>query len=149
LAQVTRSGMHLNREQVERLHADYEQRLEGIVETFLRDFPGVIKLDRQSKIQTTRKSGTPSVREKVLRDLLVQAAQQVRNEQEVAITIPRAPKGAVSTSAKEWAPYADRHPLIKLWVEKEKVSKLCEFFGGLKQAVIHPKYNLLTRTGRT
>jgi hypothetical protein len=149
LAEITRTGMHLNSKRVTELHDQYGRRLQEITDTFLRDYPGVIKTDRKGNVKLNKKTQSPSVSEKLLGELLVQATGQSEMDKGTAIRVPRTPKGKVSVSAKEWAPYADRHPLIKLWVEREKVAKLCEFFGGLKAGVVHPRYNALLRTGRT
>lgn len=58
-------------------------------------------------------------------------------------------KGRANPVDRAVAEHAGEHPLFKLWAEREKVGKLCEFFGNLKLGVIHPRYNVLTRTGRT
>jgi hypothetical protein len=149
LAEVGRTGMHLREADVAALHADYQCRLNDLIAVFLRDFPGLIKVDHKGNIQRNKKSGTPSVNETFLRRLLDQAADEVHQTTGVRIKVPRTPKGRVSTAAKEWVRHADRHPLFKLWVEREKVSKLCEFFGRLQGGKVHPRYNVLARTGRT
>jgi hypothetical protein len=149
LAEVTRAGMHLDARRVEELHASYRRRLQEVIDGFLRDYPGVFKLDCEGNVLRSQKTQTPSVNENLLRELLVQAAGQMEKEQGDPIKVPKTPTGKVSTSARAWAAHAGRQPLIRLWVEKEKVAKLCEFFGGLQQGVVHPRYNVLLRTGRT
>ena len=149
LAQLTRAGMSLDVPRVTSLRAEYRGRLDGIIDALLREYPDVIKKNRTGLVQVNTKSLTPAINENVLRERLLQAVEEVRTTGGGNIKVPLTPKGKVSTSAKEWAPHTDKHRLIKLWVDREKTSKLCEFFSNLHADVVHPYYNALLRTGRT
>ncbi len=148
LAQLTRTGMTLDLPRVTDLQKQYRKQLDEIIRTFLREYPDVIKLAPDGSVRLNAKSQTPGVNENVLRQRLLQAVEVINTNGD-EIKVPMTPKGKISTSAKEWTPHADKHPLIKLWVEREKVSKMCEFFNNLQAGVVHPKYNVLLRTGRT
>jgi hypothetical protein len=149
LPQLTRTGMCLDSPRVIELQETYRRRLDEIIETFLRDYPDVIKRNRDGSVKHNSRSLTPAVNENVLRQRLLQAVEEIESKGGGKIKLPITPKGKVSTSAKAWTTYADKHSLIKLWVEREKASKLCEFFNNLKTSVVHPRYNALLRTGRT
>src|SRR5262249_40690961 len=51
--------------------------------------------------------------------------------------------------ASKWAEFAGQHPLIDLWVERERITKLAEFLVHLDHDVVYPRYTPLLRTGRT
>jgi DNA polymerase I-like protein with 3'-5' exonuclease and polymerase domains len=149
LAQVTRNGVHLDAERVTKVGSHYRRRRDEGVATLQRAFPGILKVDGAGMLQLT-KTKAPSVSKNYLRQSLVAAAAEVSAQSQEAINLPYEPNGKkVSTAAKAWHPYADKHPLIQLWVDNEKVSKLCQFFEPLQDGVVHPRYNTLVRTGRT
>jgi hypothetical protein len=149
LAQLTRTGLNVDSPRVTELEARYRQQLDEIVQSLMRDFPGVLKTNCDGSLQLSDKTQTPRVNQNILRERLVEAAETICANGGTEIEILETPTGKVSTSAKQWATYSDRHPLIKLWVDREKATKQCEFFSKLQKDVLHPRYTVLLRTGRT
>jgi hypothetical protein len=41
------------------------------------------------------------------------------------------------------------HRFLEDWIAVEELSKLCQFFTGMREAVVYPRYRPLLRTGRT
>lgn len=149
LAAITRNGMRLEASRLAKLKQEYRRKLDDIIKRFLGDYPGVIKQGRDGAVTLSRKTEAPAVSEKAVRGHLEQAVKEIKAKASITIEVPRTEKtGVVSTAAKLWKQYVDQHPFIKLWVEREKTAKLCEFFGNLS-SVVHPRYTPLLRTGRT
>src|SRR5262249_24744935 len=67
---------------------------------------------------------------------------------ELAISVPKTARG-LSTSVKVWIEYAKLHRFLEAWIAVEELSKLCQFFAGMREAGVHPRYRPLLRTGRT
>jgi DNA polymerase family A len=149
LSDLTRRGMDLDAGAVERLFSDFGHRLEAIYARMQREYPGLICLDRKGNIKRSKKTGAPSINETYLGELLVQAARQVEVERGVTIAVPRTPTGKISKAAKAWVRHAGEHPLFQLWAEREQIGKKSEFFAGLRGGRVHPRYNVMVRTGRT
>ena len=149
LADLTRRGMDLDAEAVDRLDSDYRRRLDEIHERILLEYPGLIRLDREGDIERSVKTGAPSINVACLRDLLVRAVGQVQADRGVTIAVPKTPTGKISTAATAWARHAGEHPLFQLWAERERLGKKGQFFAGLRGGPVHPRYNVLVRTGRT
>jgi hypothetical protein len=155
LAQVSRNGMSLDFHAVQAAEAELRARLDGAT-TALRDtVPELFKTRTdhatgQSVLCLTEKGATPSKNAKVLQDQLVRAIDDIRRDTGEAPDIPRTTNtGALSTSAKVWAPYATMNPFVERWILLEDSSKLCQFFRQLREPVVHPSYRCLLRTGRT
>jgi hypothetical protein len=147
LDQIARTGMQIDVARVEATGAEYRRRLDEMVAIFRRDYPGYFKTDGRGELKRTR-GGAWQRSDKVLDEYLLRAAGEIAASG-TAIEIPRTAKGLISHSSKKWAAHAGSHPFIELWCGYEAKTKLAQFFGSLKQPVIHPRYAVLKRTGRT
>jgi DNA adenine methylase len=147
LAAISRHGVHLDQTTVstvrEQLHEKLAQQVDQLQGMACAE--GLFKTDKNGQIQRTPKAQIPCMSKKRLEEQLLRIAEQAEQD----IPIRRTPKGAVSTSAKVWSQYSDVHPFIGHWVKMTELAKLCQFFGNLKDPVVHPRYTTLVRTGRT
>jgi hypothetical protein len=153
LAAVSRAGMHLDPERVRATESDLRARL-GESLTAVRGLcPGLFKsrTDRKTGEVTLRinaRSGTPSRSDKALQEELARIVARLGRETGRPPAVPRTKKG-LSQSVKVWAEYVDLDRFLRSWVAYEELSKLCQFFAGLRDPVVHPSYRPLLRTGRT
>jgi hypothetical protein len=146
LADLTRRGMHLDRELVQSTEEGLRRERDRAVDS-LRDLcPALFKVKRdratgQIGLQYS-KTGAPAKHLKVLQGQLAAIVD------ELDVSVPYTKRG-LSTSVKVWSEYVDLHPFLGGWIELEELSKLCQFFDGMREAVVHPRYRPLLRTGRT
>lgn len=96
-------------------------------------------------IKYTAKTGLPAMNDAVLKAVLTEEAHKLG----VRPPISPGKKGGISTSAKEWAKYADRSPFVAAWTALEKHAKHLQFLVALDAPNVYAAYNLLMRTGRT
>ncbi|QDV37433.1 DNA polymerase [Tautonia plasticadhaerens] len=150
LAAITRNGIDLDAGRVARLEAEYRGQLDTLHEQLARDYPGLFHADREGRPRIGGKMGLPSVNQKGLREHLIRAARQAESARGRAIEIPLTDRGKqVSTAAAAWAEHAEDHPLFATWAHREQLRKMLEFFGRLGAGRVHPRYDVLKRTGRT
>jgi hypothetical protein len=150
LAAVTRLGIALDRSRVEVAERDHRDRIQGLVDSMIA-MPGCVGLfhhDPQGRMKLTQ-TGTPSIREDRLRELLVERAGRVAAETRLEVPLARTPSGKLSLKERDWAPFAPFDPFIRTWLELVGAAKACQFFAGLQGSVVHPKYRVFVRTGRT
>lgn len=145
---VTRNGMRLDAERVQRLEAGYRSSLDDAIAMIRRDYPDLLKKGKTGE-KVNAASGLPAFDITQLRQTLAGIAADVNAGGKTVIEVSLTPTGKVSTASKEWAQYADNHPLIGLWARKEALDKQRGFLGHLRGDVVHPRYKLMTRTGRT
>jgi len=151
LAQVSRNGMHLDLARSSAVREGYRAELSRIVAR-LREMPecaGLFKTRKRTGELVVTRHGTPSLSQKVLRQVLTGIASAAAKESGQTIAVPTTAKGAVSVSTREWADFAHLHPFIKGWTDLSDTAKLCQFFGGLRAPVIHPRYGIMVRSGRS
>jgi DNA polymerase I-like protein with 3'-5' exonuclease and polymerase domains len=113
-----------------------------------RDYPGIVLLDGDGQPQRT-KTGMVRKSTKQLEQQLLRAVEEISRDANLDVAVPRTPKGAVSRSLESWGYLLAQHPFLRLWGELEKLQKRCQFFATLRQPMIHPRYGVLVRTGRT
>ncbi len=65
------------------------------------------------------------------------------------VRAPRSARGAVSVSGKEWSDHARLHPFLDDWIEMLETSTQVKFFGQLGSEILHPRYTILVRSGRS
>jgi len=147
LAEITANGMELDREMVLRNREAFSERIQDLTER-LRLLPqaaGLFKQNRQKTLFLTNEtSGKPSFRQKRLREIL----QAIAEEKDLSPPITGKTL-ELTTSVKWWGSYAHEDPFLELWIQLEQTAKLSQFFRGLTEKRIHPKYSTLVRTGRT
>jgi hypothetical protein len=147
LAQVSRRGMHIDQDLVRATEAGLRSERDNAIESLRRLCPALFKTrkDRASGqvvLQYSKRTGAPGKSLKALQQQLAAIGD------ELAISVPKTGRG-LSTSVKVWSEYARLNPFLERWIEVEELSKLCQFFAGMREAVVHPRYRPLLRTGRT
>jgi DNA polymerase I-like protein with 3'-5' exonuclease and polymerase domains len=149
LAQITRTGMHVDLAWVGRVEADLRQRLAAAVGQVRALCPDLYKTDEHGALVCTG-AGAPSKSTAALAARLQHVAEELKRESRLELTVPTTPRtGKPSTARKYWQEYADHHPFLRRWVEVEELAKLLQFFAHLRQGTVHPSYRVLVRTGRT
>lgn len=150
LAQVTRTGMHVDLNRAASIHHGYRAALAEIADR-IRAMPecdGLFKTRKTGEPILTRHQ-VPSISQSALRGILTGAATAITRESGQAIMIPTTPKGAVSISTKDWTEFAHQHPFVREWIDLMDTGKLCQFFSGLQVPIVHPRYGVLVRSGRS
>jgi DNA polymerase I-like protein with 3'-5' exonuclease and polymerase domains len=147
LADITANGMELDRELVVRNREAFADRIQELIDQ-LQQLPKAEGLFKQNRQKTfflmNETSGKPSINQKRLREIL----QAIAEEKD--LSPPSTGKTReLTTSVKWWSAYAEEDEFLKLWVQLEQTAKLTQFFAGLTERRIHPKYSTLVRTGRT
>jgi hypothetical protein len=151
LARTTRHGMRLDLNQAAGVHQHLQGKLDDGL-ALLRGNPrcaDLFKTDRTTGAMKFSKSGTPSVNTKVLQALLLEIATEIEADTGCRFEIPRTAKGAVSVSGKEWSDHAKLHPFLDDWIDLLETSTQVKFFGQLQSEVVHPRYTILVRSGRS
>jgi DNA polymerase I-like protein with 3'-5' exonuclease and polymerase domains len=151
LAQITRNGMHLDLTRSAEVHQALQERIAEIVGR-LREMPegaGLFKTHKRTGQLVMTPSHTPSLSTKVLREVLTRIASTVQGPGGQPIALPRTKGGAVSIAAEDWTSFAHLHPFVEDYLAFREITKLCQFFTGLREPVVHPKYTVMVRTGRT
>lgn len=147
MADITANGMELDRELVVRNRNAFADQIQELIEQ-LKQLPqaeGLFKQNRQKTLFIMNEtSGKPSINQKRLREIL----QAIAEEKDLSPPSTGKTK-ELTTSVKWWGAYADEDPFLELWVQLEQTAKLSQFFGGLTEKRIHPKYSTLVRTRRT
>jgi hypothetical protein len=113
------------------------QQLEAIPE-----FRDVFRYDKKGQLLLTG-SGKPRIAQKRLRAILQRVAC------EHAISAPATSSGEISLARDFWRDHVEIAPFLLLWLQLEESAKLLQFFGRLGESRIHPRYNVVVRTGRT
>jgi len=123
-------------------------------------------LDSRGDIKISKISGKPSMIQTNLLRRLIMAVEDVKQNTGIAIPIPQMPghgkqasvlidgdEGdpleAVSLSRSKWKTYVSLDPFIRAWVELEQTAKVNSFAAELGAEVVHPKYTIMLRNGRT
>jgi hypothetical protein len=148
---ITRNGFCLDLGLAEHAQEALQTRLQEHLDRLIRHPRGreLFKMDPKTGELKLTKSRAPRFSLKVLREILQGAAGDIEREAGLKIPIPLTDKGAISTSGKEWADYSRLHPFLADWVEMTETASLVKFFQQLGNAVVHPKYSVLVRSGRT
>jgi hypothetical protein len=151
LAAITRSGIRLDLDHAADVRRALDDRLEQAV-ACLRAVPeylGLFQLDRDGREKKTENQ-VPSLSRKQLQHILVRVTGEIAADNDgLVFDVPRTRNGAISTATEEWAESSELHPFLRDWIAMAETSKLCQFFGGLREPVVHPRYTTMVRTGRT
>lgn len=151
LARITRNGMRLDADQLGRIHRELEARLMERMGT-LRDNPrcaGLFKVDRKTGAVLLAKTGVPRMSNTVLQSILLDVAAEIEADTGAQFEVPRSRGGAVSVSGKEWADHLRLHPFLEDWIEMVETATQVKFFGQLAGEMVHPRYSILVRSGRS
>ena len=150
LSYMYRCGVTIDQENVDQLVDTLRQRVDALTLELRRDYSDALELDRAGNVKLTPQSQTPSFGEKRLLDMLAHVVDEIRQRGE-PIDVPRndGKKGGVSRSAAKWLPYRERHRFLGIWIEMKTIEKQLGFLSRLDAPVLHCRYGLMTRTGRT
>ncbi len=148
LSAISRNGLHTDPQRLRAAEAAYRQEFEPVVDELISKYPGVIVQDRSGKPRLTP-GGLPQKSLTHLDKQLSVAVEEIRQQTGTDVILPKTPKGRVSHKQDDWKDLLDQHPFVKLWSRFEKLAKTKQFLESLNRPVIHPRYNVLVRTGRT
>jgi DNA polymerase I-like protein with 3'-5' exonuclease and polymerase domains len=150
LAQITRNGMTLDLESLRRAEDDLRRRRDEAVAAVRALCPDLYRTDKDGKLVLAGKAKAPSKRADVLGKQLEQVVERVKEDLGVELRVPHtSKKKQLSTSKELWQDYQDHDPFLRHWINVESLAKLLQFFSHLREAVVHPRYSTLVRTGRT
>jgi hypothetical protein len=150
LAAVTRHGLCLDQPWLRDAEAELRRRLGEAVAAVRALCPGLYRTDGDGNLACTGKAGAPSRSTEALLAQLERVREEVHQESGTELPIPLTGKTRrLSTSRKLWQEYQDHHPFLRAWVAVEELTKLLQFFGQLREDVVHPSYTVMVRTGRT
>ena len=148
LEQVSRTGMHVDRDRLLQLRQSKRAEVEALVER-LRALPeanGLFKVDRKGMPMKTG-TGLPSMHAKVLDRVLKD--ELARLHPAGLPEVPRNAGGTLSTASDHWLPYESGSAFVKAWLGVRSVRKELAFLELPDSERVHPRYTTLVRTGRT
>ena len=143
---IYRNGLHIDTERAEQLKTELEQNIQqAILQLEQHDSRLFHKYKKQPYLfKVNKNSGLPKMNQN---QLLVNLAAIAKSH---SIEVPGTQTGRVSTSIKVcWNEYRGLHPFIESYCTFKELTKLRTFFDKLSEPVIHPRYGVLVRTGRT
>ena len=146
LGTIHRRGIAIDQKQVASTKKQLSEEVERLIAELLSlpECEGLFKRSKKTGSLILTASGKPSMNQLKLREVLEGIAEALDLED-----APRTSQGKITTSVKYWSQYAEGSRFLTTWIKLEEVAKLCQFFSGLKEERIHPKYTTLVRTGRT
>jgi DNA adenine methylase len=146
LAQITRNGIHVDQEMARRQEAELRGRLGDLIRQVEEACPGLYKRSA-GQLVLTAKTKVPSKNDDVLRTKLGEIEKDFQKDK-VHFFVPRTQKQKISAKREDWDDYADGHPFLDAWLKVEEIAKLALFYQQ-PDAVAHPTYTSMVRTGRT
>jgi hypothetical protein len=154
LDRIGRNGTHLDLERIRAAETSLTSSRDAAISNLRSYCPELFKVrtDRSTgqQIPCFTKRGAPSMSDDVLQRQLSRVIDDVRKRSGQVLAIPRTKKDKkLSTSQDIWAEHAHLDPFLAKWLAVKNLSKLCQFFAGLTEPCIRPRYRPLIRTGRT
>jgi hypothetical protein len=151
LAKISHDGMHLDVNRLDKAAAGLRRRVDDLV-TELEVQPGgegLFRRDREGGLVLTEKTRSPSLNQARLDSLLETAAAEVAADTGRPVKVSRTKTGKLSHAGEDWEEIAPFHPALTSWLELGKTTKLLGFFANLSEAVVHPRYAPMVRSGRS
>ena len=148
LAATTRNGLHTHAERLKTAKEEFQQELESVIDEFITHYPGILLQDTTGQLRLT-KSGLPRKSHVNLDKSLLAAVDEICQRTGTTVTAKSTPKGKISHSVGEWKDLIDQSAFLSLWASYERLTKKKQFFEALSEPVLHPRYQVLIRTGRT
>ncbi len=148
LSQITRYGLHTDTQWKQAAASEYQRQLDPLIHEFVTNYPGILKQDRQGQLVITE-SGQPSKSTGLLKRQLERVIDEICINTLRVIKVPQTEKGKTSLSLDAWSSLIDYHPFLRLWSDFEKLVKRRQFFAMFNKPVIHPRYTVMVKTGRT
>jgi DNA polymerase I-like protein with 3'-5' exonuclease and polymerase domains len=146
LDQIARNGMVLDLKMLSELQDRYRMEIASLTQRLMiQPCAGALfKRNHDGSLKFTKKSQKPQISMTHLESVL----DGIANKN--SLVPPRTAKtGKTTTSINWWAQHELLDPFLTDWIALEKASKLYQFFSGMKEKRIHPRYQTLVRTGRT
>jgi hypothetical protein len=144
LADITRNGIGVDLAQRDAMYRDLQAQIDQLVAQIeaMPEAKGLFSRDKAGKFKMTS-SGRPSMDQRdVLQPLLVSIAEAHD------IPAPQTSRG-ITTARKFWDDYAIDSPFVDAYVRLDETAKLMQFLGTAAKSRIHPRYNVLVKTGRS
>ena len=143
LRQLENNGLFVDEGYLDRFRKALEEQMDDLLTWLDSEVPGLFKRDKQGRLVISEKTHAPCKSTNRLREVLKEIADELGEEP------PRSKKTNVIETGREYWSQFDNWPFIANWIALEETSKLLGFFNNLKTDRIHPRYNVLVRTGRT
>lgn len=146
LAAIHRTGLHIDTEHAARLKTDLEQTIQQTICQMEQHDPNLFHRYKKQpcRLKMNLESGLPKMNQQQLVHNLAAIAAEHN------IQTANTASGKVSTSVNDfWADYRGLHLFIDNYCTFKELTKLRSFFDALAEPVIHPRYRVLVRTGRT
>ena len=143
---IHRTGLHIDTAKAEQLQADLEHQIQQTICQLEQMEPNLFhRYKRQPYLfKVNNDTGLPKLNQTTLAERLLAIATQHKLE------LPSTDTGRPSLSVNEcWNEHRGLDPFVDAYCTYKELTKLRTFFDALAQPVIHPRYRVLVRTGRT
>ena len=143
---IHRTGLHIDTARAEQLRVELEQHIQETIAKLEQMQPDLFhRYKRQPYLfKVNNDTGLPKLNQTALTARLQEIAQQH------GLQLPSTDTGRLSISVNEcWNEHRGLEPFVDAYCTFKELTKLRTFFDALAQSVIHPRYRVLVRTGRT
>ena len=143
---IHRTGLHIDTARAEQLQADLEHQIQQTICQLEQMEPNLFhRYKRQPYLfKVNNDTGLPKLNQTTLAERLEAIATEHK------LQLPSTDTGRLSLSVNEcWNEYRGLAPFVDAYCTYKELTKLRTFFDALSQPVIHPRYRVLVRTGRT
>jgi hypothetical protein len=150
LSYMFRRGVHVNQAGVRRLAEHYSALIATFIDEIRDHYPEVLTYLKSGNVRTTQKGKAPYFNEEKLSAMLRRVTEEIRAAgNSVFIPQRNGKKPGISLSVKDWQRFVPLHAFLQTWSELKRSEKLLGFLTKLDFPILHCRYSLLTRTGRT
>jgi DNA polymerase I-like protein with 3'-5' exonuclease and polymerase domains len=155
LAEIGRNGMAVDQALVAQTRKRLEGELLESVNWLHNSYPNLFHSYRVSRagqfaagdLKLNAGTGVPKMDLKVLREVL--SAQAIAEDADTS-RLPRTAKtGEIQTGLDVWRELLPHNEFVLRWAKLAETAKLLQFLVKLTASAVHPRYSVLTRTGRT
>jgi DNA polymerase I-like protein with 3'-5' exonuclease and polymerase domains len=143
---IHRTGLHIDTQRAANLKADLEHQIQQTICELEQLEPALFHRYKKQPylFKVNNDTGLPKLNQKTLADRL----QAIATEHK--LKLPATDTGRLSLSVNEcWNEHRGLEPFVSAYCTYKELTKLLSFFDALAQPVIHPRYRVLVRTGRT
>jgi len=152
LDQATRQGISIDSAHVEKLRRQLDhqipsqlKQINSLISTGLESDFDIRKHDKKGRLQL-RKSGVPKLNKSQFFSYVDRRLKA--NSEVTGYQTPLSPKTAkISTAADQWEKYRLHDPALDHYLELDEKLNLFDFLPA--ESRVHPRYNILIRSGRT
>jgi DNA adenine methylase len=147
LAQITRNGMRLDRDWVQREEQAMRAHLDAAEARLAELCPNLYQCNRDGSPKRTN-SGARSRSNTVLISQLQTVKAQLETEG-IRVWSPPSKTRPLSTRAEYWEEHREHNDFLDAWLTASEAAKLFQFFQHLHAEEAHPRYATMVRSGRT